>query len=110
MTIQNPTIAAGSTLTRSQAETVVAVLSDAVPPNGYVVAVDGELQFYFQEAEREGQIAFVQDSNLTSVDMYVVVSINSILEWRKITRTGVITDPRSGEPKDPLFDFYSELS
>ncbi len=110
MTIQNSTIAAGLTLTRSQAETVVVVLSDAVPPNGYVVVVDGQPEFYLQIAEKEGQMAFVENSDLTGVDMYVVVNVNSTLAWRKITRSGVITDPRSGKPKDPLFDFYSGLS
>lgn len=114
MTIQNPIIFAGSTLSRAQVETIVAVLSSEVPPSGYYVQVDGEWGFYLQEPENEGQIAFVEAEDNRSVDMYVVINTDSLpavtLEWRKITRTGTVTDPRTGKPKDPLFDFYSGLN
>lgn len=114
MTTQNPIVFADSTLSRAQAETIVAVLSSAVPPAGYFVKVDGEWGFYFQKPKHEGQIAFVEAEDNRSVDMYVVVNTDVLpavtLEWRKVTRTGTVTDPRTGKPKDPLLNFYSGLN
>ncbi len=120
MSIQNPILAAGPTLSRAQVETVVARLSGTLPPDAIIDVVDGSIVSISQSAVTEGEIALVESDDGRSVSMYVVVTVmiaqsdtsagTPDLQWRKITRTGTVTDPRSGKPKDPLFDFYSGLS
>jgi hypothetical protein len=126
MAVQNPIVAAGPTISRAEVKTVAARLSRTVPADADLDFVDGSVVSTPQPAEIEGQMVFVEASDGRSVSMYVVVTVikgqsdaapgteaspgTPSLEWRKITRTGTVTDPRTGKPKDPLFDFYSGLN
>ena len=122
MPIQNPIIDAGPTLSRAEVKTVVGNITSAIPPAGYLKRVDGLLTFVDQYPLKEGQFVFVQAEDALSVSMYIVVLVDlevvafngttsyPTLVWKRVYSAGVITDPRTGLPKDPNLGFYSTLA
>ena len=110
MPIQNPIIDAGPTLSRTEVKTVVGNISNIIPPDDYVKVVDGLLTIVNQTPLREGQFVFVQAAGELSVSMYIVVLVGGWLAWKRVYSAGVITDPRTGLPKDPNLGFYSTLA
>lgn len=112
MAIEKPIIDAPA-VTRGQVKTVIGVLTDTIPPAAAILSVNGKLEIITQEPDFEGQMAFMESEDGLSVAPYIVVAIydlppltGSSLEWRRIFSAGIITDPRTGEPKDPLYDLY----
>lgn len=112
MAIQRPILDAPA-VTRGQVKTVIGLLTNAAPPETAIVAIDGTLQAVEQLPMREGQMAFTESEDGLSVIPYIVVAIpnapplnDSTLEWRRVFSAGEITDPRTGQPKDPLYNFY----
>ena len=94
-------------VTRSQVQTVIGLITDVAPPGTVVRNVDGVLLMRQLTPDREGQMVFVQAADGLSVMLYIVVLIaGTQLQWRRVFSTGVITDPRTGQPKDPLYDLY----
>ena len=106
MTIQNPIIDAGPTAPRSEIKTVLGRTSYVAPPDFYNKTEGGQVVTVSQEAEREGQLIFVVSADGLSASPYIVVKIlGGVLVWRRIFTAGVTQDPRTGKPKDPLYDY-----
>ena len=110
MPIQNPIIDAGPTLSRAEVKTVIGDITNAIPPASYIKVVDGLRTIVSQTPLREGQFVFVQAEGALSVSMYIVVLVGTTPEWKRVYGAGVITDPRTGLPKDPNLGFYSTLA
>ena len=110
MAINDPVIAAGSTVTRANAQTVVSVVTPVIPPGDRATVIDGVLTPLTQLPEREGQMLFYREGSSLSVTGYVVVEINSALVWKKVENWGIVIDPRTGLEKDPNLGFYSTLA
>ena len=107
MTINNPIVAAGGTITRARAKTVTGRLSSTVPPNDDPTVVDGALVYVAQTPQREGQALFVLDPAGRVASVYVVIEVQpGVLEWRRTFPSGKTTDPRTGQAKDPLYGLY----
>ncbi len=88
---------------------VVGEITGTEPPNDRVYSLNGVLQIEEQNPEREGQMLFYQAPNSgQTVVMYVVVDYDGLgtLKWAPVVPNTVPIDPRSGKPKDPLYDFY----
>lgn len=96
MTINNPKIAAGSTVSRESTETAVGRITNAAPPSLATVVKDNEVQFIYQTPEREGQIVFHKNSR-DFVTAYVVVRIERplpyIFDWELVN---VVSDDDIG--------------
>ena len=112
MAINSPIIAASSTVTKAEVETVIVATTSTIPPSGDLKVVDGVLVALDQEPKREGQmIVYVDQSDRLNriALMYVVIAKpgSESLIWKKVSNWGVVTDPRTGLPKDPRTDFYS---
>jgi hypothetical protein len=105
MTIQNPIIDAGPTVSRAEVKTVLGPISTVVPPTPVLVSENGSIVAKYQKPLREGQMLFVESSDGLSVTPYVVVTIGQELLWKRVFTAGVIQDPRTGKPKDPLLDY-----
>lgn len=105
MTIQNAIIDAGPTLSRAEVKTVLGLISTVVPPEPTVDTSNGIIAPVDQTAQREGQMIFVESSDSSYVTPYVVVTIGDELLWKRVFSAGVIQDPRTGKPKDPLYDY-----
>lgn len=107
MTINNPIVAAGGTITRGRAKVVTGKLSGTIPPNDDPVVVNNVLTYTDQTPQREGQALFVLDSTGRAASVYVVIEVQpGVLEWRRAFPSGVTTDPRTGQSKDPLYGLY----
>ena len=88
---------------------VVGKITGTEPPNTRIYSLDGVLQIEEQNPEREGQMLFYQAPNSgQTVIMYVVVDYDGqgTLRWAPVVPNTIPVDPRSGKPKDPLYDFY----
>lgn len=112
MAINNPIIAADSTVSRAEVKTVIGLISPVEPPGDYIVVVDGSVTLVDLRAEREGQMVFVLSDDDLSVTPYVAVITNAdgligALEWKRVFTSGVTEDPRTGQPKDSLSGFYT---
>lgn len=110
MAISTPIISGLSTVTREQVETVIVENTNTIPPEPRVTVVNGVLTSISQSPEREGQMLVYVDTSdpLNRIaSMYVVVLIGTELSWKIVSNWGVVTDPRTGLPKDPRLDFYS---
>jgi hypothetical protein len=105
MTIQNPIIAAGATVSRAEARTVLGLISDVVPPESQPTIENGQLVIQSQDPLREGQMVFVESSDGSYVTPYIVVTVATELVWKRVFSAGVTQDPRTGKPKDPLYDY-----
>ena len=108
MTVHKPIIVAPSK-TRQQVRMVIGKITATEPPNTRFYVLDGEVVAESQEAEREGQMLFYQASNSgQNVIMYVAVDYDGqgTLQWAPVVPNTIAFDPRSGKPKDPLYDFY----
>lgn len=98
-------IAAGVSAPRSRIKTVVIGNVPVAPPASYVV--DGVT--YTQPAERVGQIRFArEDPNTRKGNLYVVVEIDGVLQW-KLVQLGGYIDSATGKSWDPLAGFYDPL-
>lgn len=112
MAINSPIIAASSTVTRAEVKTVIVPTTSTIPPNGELKVVDGVLVALDQGPKREGQmIVYVDQSDpLNRIAlMYVVIAepVSEFLIWKRVSNWGVVTDPRTGLPKDSRTGFYS---
>lgn len=105
MTIQNPIIDAGATVSRSEAKTVLATITDIVPPDPSFTTAGGSFTNVDQSPQREGQMLFVESPDGSYVTPYIVIMTGSGLAWRRVFGVGVELDPRTGKPKDPLYDY-----
>ena len=106
MSISQPIIAASS-LSRRAVKTVVIPVTSTAPPSPRFAVVDGTLTVIPQLPEREGQLLACKASGENQVvDLYVVVTVDGTLTWVPVLPTVIPIDPRSGKPKDPLYDFY----
>ena len=106
MAINKPIIDSGPTQSRAEAKMVVGRIALVAPPEPYVAKVNGQLTGFSNDAEREGQFVFVKPDGALSVSMYIVIQGPTELEWKRVYSAGLITDPRAGKAKDPLFDLY----
>jgi hypothetical protein len=107
MSISNPIIVA-PTKTRRSIGMTVGHITSAIPPDSRVyVDKDGLVQAETQLPEREGQMLFYQGDG-GQIIMYVVVDFDQqgTLQWAPVVPNTVPIDPRSGKPKDPLYNFY----
>ena len=108
MTISRPIIVAPSKA-RQDVRMVVGQITGTAPPEPRRFVQNGLLAVLPQDPEREGQMLFYQapDSG-QNVIMYVVVNYDGqgTLQWAPVVPNTVAIDPRSGKPKDPLYDFY----
>ena len=87
MAIDNPIIAAGSTVTRANTNTVVGKLSSTIPPGNDNTVVDGIFTPVDQSPQREGQMLFVVDSAGRAASVYIVIetqpgTAKSLSFWR----------------------------
>jgi hypothetical protein len=105
MTIQTPIIDAGATVSRAEVKTVLGSISDVVPPTSFLAIENGQLVNKSQDPLREGQMVFVESSDGSYVTPYIVVTVATELTWKRIFSAGVTQDPRTGKPKDPLYDY-----
>jgi hypothetical protein len=106
MSISRPIIAAPS-LSRRAVKTVVIPVSSTIPPKTRITNIGGEIATISQAAEREGQLlAYQAPGENQIVDLYVVVTVDEVLVWVPVLPSVIPIDPRSGKPKDPLYDFY----
>ena len=108
MTVSKPIIVAPSR-TRQQVRMVVGKITSTEPPKTRTYSLNGVLQIEEQNPEREGQMLFYQAPNSgQTVIMYVVVDYDGqgTLRWAPVVPNTIPFDPRSGKPKDPLYDFY----
>ena len=106
MSISQPIIAASS-LSRRAVKTVVIPVSSVVPPLARQSTVNGEITVVLQNPEREGQLLAYQPPGETQIaNLYAVVTVDGILTWVPVLPSVIPIDPRSGKPKDPLYDFY----
>ena len=88
---------------------VVGKITGTEPPEQRIYSLNGSPQIEEQNPEREGQMLFYQAPNAgQNVIMYVVVDYDGqgTLRWAPVVPNTVPVDPRSGKPKDPLYDFY----
>lgn len=107
MAVNNPIIAAGSTVTRANTKTVVGKLSSTIPPGNDNTVVDGVFTPVGQSPQREGQALFVIDSTGRAATVYIVIETQpGTLEWRRAFPSGETVDPRTGMAKDPLYGLY----
>ena len=106
MAINTPVLSSGPTISRSRSKTIVGAISTVVPPDPVFRVVDGNAALVKQEPVREGQMLFVIASEGRTARMYIVVQVEGVLEWRIVSFSGRIRDPRTGQPKDPLRDIY----
>ena len=110
MAINDPIISGLNTVTREKIETVVVKTSNNPPTENELKVIDGVLTVATQLPEKEGQMmVYVDQSDPRNkiALMYVVVSAGSQLSWKIVSNWGVVTDPRTGLPKDPRLEFYS---
>lgn len=106
MPINKPIIAAG--YTRTRAETfATSVDTGSYEPGGTRRYRDenGSLVFEDTAATRAGEI-YVQKLSSTTGQVYISVEIGGVFIWKKHIRTVGATDPRTGQPKDPLYEWY----
>lgn len=110
MSVSQPIIAASS-LSRRAVKTVAIPVTSTAPPGGRFVVVDGAVTAIDQNPKREGQLLAYQapGENLIA-DLYVVVMDGGELRWVPVLPAVIPTDPRSGKPKDPLYDLYGLYS
>lgn len=62
-----------------------------------------------QAPERVGQIVLFKESPSDTGIMYVAVEVGSVLQWKPVRAGFTAYDLRTGEPWDPLANFYSPL-
>jgi hypothetical protein len=106
MSISQPIIAT-PTISRRAVKTVVIGVTSIRPPETRLITVDGAVAWISQIPEREGQLLAYQAPGETQiVDLYVVVTVDAGLQWVPVLPAVTPIDPRSGKPKDPLYDFY----
>ena len=106
MSISKPIIDSGPTQPRAEAKIVVGRISPVAPPASYLMMIDDEVATISNLPEREGQFVFVQKNGALSVSMYIVIQGPVELEWKRVYSSGVIQDPRTGKPKDPLYGLF----
>lgn len=109
MTINNPIVAAGPTVTREDAATIVLRITKTPLSKFRVYEEDGLVVVENQNPVREGEM-IVYINEVRVARMYVAVLISSSLEWKVVQNWGTIIDPRTGLAKDPLLGFYSGLA
>ena len=109
MSISNPIVASPTKTRRSIGMTVGRITSTIPPGIRTYVDDDGLFRAELQAAEREGQMLFYQvPGGGRQIIMYVVVNydLQGTLKWAPVVPNTVPVDPRSGKPKDPLYNFY----
>lgn len=108
MTVSKPIIVAPSK-SRQETRMVIGRITGTEPPLQRRNVINGVLVFESQDPRREGQMLFYQAPNSgQTVIMYVVVDYDGqgTLQWAPVVPNTIPIDPRSGKPKDPLYDFY----
>lgn len=78
----------------------------AVSPSGY--GAPGES--FPQPAEYEGQTRIVETSSGTEYNMYVVVDLGGVLQWKAVKSSSAAIDQRTGRPYDANAVFYNPLA
>lgn len=107
MSISRNIIDSGPSFSRKEVKTVAVVIAGVAPPESFLGKdKSGVFGLISQEPEREGQILVHRDGSSLEVVIYVVVNPSGTLFWAPVSQYGEITDPRTGEPKDPLYDLY----
>lgn len=106
MAVNKPIIAAGYTRTRAKAF-ATSVDVGSYEPGGTRRYVDekGDLALEDTAATRAGEV-YVQKLSSTTGQVYISVEIGGAFIWKKHIRTVGATDPRTGQLKDPLYDWY----
>lgn len=111
MAINKPILAAGSTLTRAEAKTVVLSLPPVAPPASYRSKdEDNFITIVDQIPTTEGAIVCYQIPNSRFGELYVTVNIDGILTWVPVSPRTVISDAATGKAWDPLANQYSILA
>ena len=108
MSIQNPIIAAGPSIQKvDTGVTRCPLIEVTTPPPWTIVNLEnGLLQVKSYPPQWAGQMIFTKNPDLYTVNIYIVVDIDGELVWKPVKPIGVTTDPRTGKPKDPLYDLY----
>jgi len=110
MTISTPIIAAGSTVTRANAKTVVVRIRSTIPPRTDYQVIDGAVVEINQIPVFEGEMIVYRNPDDGSATMYVAIKDTRGLLWKKVKNWGNVKDPRTGLTKDPNLGFYSILA
>lgn len=111
MAINKPIVAAGPTLTRGDARTVVVEIASEIPPAAYRSRGSyGQVIVIDQTPTTEGAIVCYQVSGTRFGELYVTVSIDSTLTWVPVSPRTVISDAATGKAWDPLANQYSILA
>lgn len=120
MAINNAILDAGPTISRAEVKTVIGKIYSNMPEDGNLVVVvqpDGTTELVVEQSDpsKEGQMVFVENSEDFSVIPLIAVLAQTKdaapgdptgLLWKRLDVSGFTQDPRTGQPKDPLYDLY----
>lgn len=110
MTVNNPVVAVASTVTKVDTKSVILNHTYTLPPASFTRVVDGIAVVLNQDPEREGQMLVYYEPVTRNPTIYVVVSVDSVLSWKRVSNWGLVIDVRTGQPKDSLLGLYSPLA
>ena len=104
MSINNPIISAGPSIRKTDTGTTICTLIEATGGPPFVAGPVFARVTY--EPQWHGQMIFVNNVETSSVSIFVAYYDGLDLSWKGVNAGGVITDPRTGKPKDPYYDLY----
>lgn len=104
MPISKPILSVQPTSTRLSNKQFILRSAAQIPPRSYPKKNDNNVvEVVFQIPSFLGEVCYYRESNSTSfVTMYVVVSINGVLEWKGVVSGVTFLNRDTGQPWDPL--------
>ena len=94
---------AGPSVRKVDTGTTICPLIEATDGPPFVVGFPAVVTY---DPQWHGQMIFTYNIELDSVTIYVAYDDGTELSWKRVNAGAVITDPRTGKPKDPYYDLY----
>ena len=103
MPISKPVLSVQPTSSRLRNKQLILRRAPVIPPLPYDAKDEiGVIINNTQDPERLGQMCYYRESNSTRfVTMYVVVSIEGVLEWKEVASGVTFIDRDTGNPWNP---------